>query len=91
MNTRRNSHESGQVLVVLAVALVALLGFTALAIDVGMVYSDRRYDQNVADAAALAGANAALKAMSAAMITWDNFDCGMAANTWLPSSGGAPG
>ncbi len=91
MNTRRKSQESGQVLVVLAIALVALLGFTALAIDVGMVYSDRRYDQNVADAAALAGANAALKAMSAAMVTWENFDCNMAANTWLPTSGGAPG
>ncbi len=91
MNTKRNSHESGQVLVVLAVALVALLGFTALAIDVGMVYSDRRYDQNVADAAALAGANAALKVMSANLITWENFDCNMATNTWLPSGGGAPG
>ncbi len=91
MNTRRKSQESGQVLVVLAIALVALLGFTALAIDVGMVYSDRRYDQNVADAAALAGANAALKAMSAAMVTWENFDCNMATNTWLPSGGGAPG
>ncbi len=74
MNTRQKSQESGQILVVLAVALVALLGFTALAIDVGMVYSDRRYDQNVAVAAALAGANAALMAMSAAMVTWENFD-----------------
>ncbi len=91
MNTRRKSQESGQVLVVLAVALVALLGFTALAIDVGMVYSDRRYDQNVADAAALAGGNAALKAMSAALVTWENFDCGMAENSWLPAGGGAPG
>jgi hypothetical protein len=91
MNTRRKSQESGQVLVVLAVALVALLGFTALAIDVGMVYSDRRYDQNVADAAALAGGNAALKAMSANLITWENFDCNMAANTWIPGGGGAPG
>ncbi len=91
MNTRRKSQENGQILVVLAVALVALLGFTALAIDVGMVYSDRRYDQNVADAAALAGANATLKVMSAAMVNWENFDCGMAANTWLPGSSGAPG
>ncbi len=90
MNTKYNRQESGQILIVLAVALVALLGFTALAIDVGMVYSDRRYDQNVADSAALAGANAALKAMSDAGITWDNFDCSMAANSWLPSGSGAP-
>lgn len=91
MITRQKSQESGQILIVLAVALVALLGFTALAIDVGMVYSDRRYDQNVADAAALAGANAAIKAMTQAGVTWDNFSCSMAANAWLPGSGGAPG
>lgn len=48
--------ESGQVIVFLAVAFVALLGFATLALDVGMVYADRRNDQNAADAAALTGA-----------------------------------
>ena len=91
MIKRQKSQESGQILIVLAVALVALLGFTALAIDVGMVYSDRRYDQNVADSAALAGANAALKAMTQAGVVWETFTCSMANNTWLPGSGGAPG
>jgi hypothetical protein len=43
----------------LVMAIVGLLGFTALAIDGGMVYSDRRIAQNAADAAALAGAGKA--------------------------------
>lgn len=60
MNIKRKS-ENGQILVLLALAIVGLLGFTALAIDVGMVYSDRRYAQNSADASALAGAQAGSK------------------------------
>lgn len=51
----KNRSERGQVLVLLVVGIVVLLGFTALAIDGGMLYSDRRYDQSVADSAALAG------------------------------------
>jgi hypothetical protein len=35
--------------------MAALLGFTAMAIDVGLLYEDRRHLQNTADAAALAG------------------------------------
>ncbi len=46
----------GQVLVVVAVALLALLAFVALAVDVGGVYQERRAMQNAADAGALAGA-----------------------------------
>ena len=48
--------ESGQALMLLVFAMVALIGFVALAIDGGMVYSDRRIAQNGADAAALTGA-----------------------------------
>jgi hypothetical protein len=51
---QRNEH--GQILIIIALALIALLGFTSLAIDGGMVYSDRRQAQNAADAASLAGA-----------------------------------
>ncbi len=51
--------ESGQVLIILVFAVIGLLGFTALAIDGGMTYSDRRNAQNAADAAALAAAYAA--------------------------------
>jgi hypothetical protein len=47
--------EQGQALVLFVLALAVLLGFAAMAIDVGMVYQDRRHLQNTADAAALAG------------------------------------
>ncbi len=59
MNKQRvesSSGERGQVLVLMAVALVGLLGFAALAIDGGMIYADRRQAQNAADAASLAAA-----------------------------------
>ena len=48
--------EHGQAIILIALAMVVLLGFTALAIDGGMLYSDRRHAQNAADAAALSGA-----------------------------------
>lgn len=51
-----HSSEKGQAIVLLAISIVVLLGFTALALDGGMVFSERRRDQNAADAAALAGA-----------------------------------
>lgn len=54
-----HKQEKGQILVLFVLGLVGLLGLTALAIDGSMVYSDRRFDQSVADSAALAGATAA--------------------------------
>ncbi len=48
--------EGGQTLVLAALSMVVLLGFSALAVDVGMWRSSRTKMQNVADAAALAGA-----------------------------------
>jgi hypothetical protein len=50
--------ERGQSLTLLALGLVGLLGFSALAVDGGMLYLDRRTAQNAADAAAMAGAMA---------------------------------
>lgn len=52
-----NKHdtENGQAIVLIVLAMISLLGITALAIDGGMAYSDRRQVQNAADAAALAG------------------------------------
>lgn len=52
------SREKGQVLVLFALAVVALLGFAALGIDVGYMYSVRHELQRSADAGALAGASA---------------------------------
>jgi hypothetical protein len=54
------SSETGQALLLIVFGMVALLGFAALAIDGGMVYSDRRQAQNAADTAALAAALAKL-------------------------------
>ena len=48
--------ESGYVLVTVALLLFVLLGFTALAIDIGSLLSDRTQIQQAADAAALSGA-----------------------------------
>ena len=53
---RATTHpERGQTLLIFVLALTVLLGFTAMAIDVGLFYEDRRHMQNTADAAALAG------------------------------------
>jgi hypothetical protein len=48
--------ERGQSLVILAIAFIGLLGMSGLAIDGGIVFTDRRHAQNAADAAAMAGA-----------------------------------
>lgn len=48
--------ERGVVLVLVAAALVALLGFGALVTDVGLLMFNREHLANAADAAALAGA-----------------------------------
>nr|MBC7243922.1 hypothetical protein [Chloroflexota bacterium] len=48
--------ESGQVLVIVALFLVALLAMLALVVDGGNIYRQRRQMQNAADAGAIAGA-----------------------------------
>jgi Putative Flp pilus-assembly TadE/G-like len=47
--------ERGQTLLLFVLAVGVLMGFVAMAIDVGLFYEDRRHLQNTADAAALAG------------------------------------
>jgi hypothetical protein len=49
-------HQRGQALVLIVLAIVGLIGLTALAIDGGNAFSDRRHAQGAADAAALAAA-----------------------------------
>ena len=56
MRTEKRKKEEGWVLVTVAFALIAMVGFVALAVDVGMLYAARTSAQEVADAAALAGA-----------------------------------
>src|SRR5688572_27257852 len=48
--------REGFILVVVALVLVALVGFVALGVDVGVLYSARAAAQAAADSAALAGA-----------------------------------
>ena len=50
--------QAGQVLVIFALSIVVLLAGAGLAFDVGRFYSERRFLQNAADAAALAATNA---------------------------------
>ncbi len=71
--------ERGQVMVILVVTIVILLGFAALAIDGGMVYSDRRIAQNAADAAALAGAGDAGQRLKNILLS--DWDCGSSFNS----------
>lgn len=53
---RNGRNEKGSVIVLVTIALVVILGFTALVIDGGRVYLGKSDLQNAADAAALAGA-----------------------------------
>ena len=54
---RRTGDQTGQVLVVAALALTMLLGVAALGVDVGVAAAQKRQAQAAADAAALAGAS----------------------------------
>ena len=77
----RQSTERGQVMVLLVLGVVALLGFTALAIDGGMVYSDRRHAQAAADASSLTGGGAASEYIESIFLlptanaVIENWDC----------------
>jgi hypothetical protein len=53
---RATLNERGQALIMIAFAIVGLVGFTALAIDGGAVFSDRRHSQNASDTAVTAAA-----------------------------------
>jgi hypothetical protein len=55
MSEQRTTIERGQSLVLVAAAMVVLVGFVALAVDLGNAYYTRRTAQNAADGASLAG------------------------------------
>ncbi len=54
LKDNKNDGERGGVIVIVAIAMVVLLGFTAIAVDVGMLYSEKAQLKNGSDAAALA-------------------------------------
>ena len=53
---KRVKNQAGVSAVIVAIVLTMLIGFTALAVDVGYMYVTKNELQNVADASALAGA-----------------------------------
>lgn len=72
MKTGSREACRGQIIVLMAVVLVALLGFVALAVDGGLIYSDRRNAQN---AAAMAGAGMVAQFLENQGVIYDNFNC----------------
>ena len=73
--SERHSSERGQALVLVVLGIVVLFGFAALAIDGGMVYSDRRHAQNASDASSLAGGSAAAMSLENNHVTYGHWDC----------------
>ena len=74
MNTKG---QRGQALIIIAFAIIGLIGMTGLAVDGGMAFSDRRHAQNAADTAAVAGALAKIDAVEANIKvpgTWTDSD-----------------
>ncbi len=71
--------EKGQILVILGLALVAIMGVTALAVDGSLILNERRQDQSTADSAALAGAGSAAQYLKVNDIS--SFVCGTAITT----------
>jgi Flp pilus assembly protein TadG len=69
------SSVKGQIIVLFAIVLIALLGFTALAVDGSMIYSDKRAAQNAADSSAMAGGGVAAEYFENHLIRYDNFSC----------------
>lgn len=55
MKTLLKKGEQGQAIIILAMAMIGLLGIVGLALDGGMLYWNQRRAQNGADAAAVAG------------------------------------
>jgi Flp pilus assembly protein TadG len=59
---RDRRRDGGQIIVIFALALVAIIGMVGLVLDGGGAFAQRREEQKVADIAAVAGANAYMNA-----------------------------
>jgi Flp pilus assembly protein TadG len=69
MNRHRSPRERGQILVLFALSLVAIIGMVGLVLDSGGAYAQKRGEQNAADVAALAAANDLIVNLGSA--NWD--------------------
>lgn len=75
-----DDEERGAIAVLLAIVMVVVLGFAAIAVDVGMLYSERAQLQNGADAGAVFVAQ-----KCASKLPSDAIDCNTAPSTGLRS------
>ncbi|MGH2524820.1 MAG: pilus assembly protein TadG-related protein, partial [Anaerolineales bacterium] len=64
MFTKRAHQERGQAMVLLVLAMVGILGFAAVALDGGNIYTEQRRAQSAADSAVLAAAYRQMKGSS---------------------------
>lgn len=80
MRVIQRSDDRGAIIVIVAIAMVGLLGATALAFDLGNAWQERRELVNATDAAALAGA---------AAFSLGNDGCTEASNYVAVNDGGA--
>ena len=96
----RGRRESGQVLVIFALALIAIVAMTGLVLDGGSTFVQRRDQQNVSDAAALAaaysyattGSTSAATAAAQAIATANNYATGAHGTTiTVTNAAGDPG
>ena len=92
LTRRLNREESGQVIVLVAVLMVGLVAVVGLVTDGGLVFTQKRDLQNVADAAALAGAmqvdQDAYRATGGATVVLDQTAAYQAAVEYLRAEGG---
>jgi len=68
----RQVSERGQALILVALAIIGLVGITGLAVDGSIVLADRRHAQNAADTAALAGALDRIQTLGGGMADLDS-------------------
>ncbi len=86
---RGQRSERGQVVVIVAVAMVVLLGASAFTIDLGRRAAEERFLQNAADAAALAACNAMIDGASNAVALQEGRDVAALNLAKSPSGSGA--
>jgi Flp pilus assembly protein TadG len=89
---RLHEEDDGQVMILVAILMVGLIAVVGLVTDGGMVFTQRRDLQNVADAAALAGASqidqSAYRASAGATVSLDQSAAYTAAVGYLEQEGG---
>lgn len=84
-----SKNEQGAVAIVVALLSAALIGFTALAVDVGYLYEVKRQVQAAADAGALAGAQTMVTDSDQTNITNDA-EAYVKKNDFIPNTMGDP-